>query len=410
MKAATLKILLAWVAVLLVCYGLLEVFFLYYVASIFPLASLGGAGSGSYLLVQYSKNHVFPKNYIAIFGDSYSYGQGDWMLEHAHDIKPTYSPSQLLYKELGRDVISFGLPASDNIRSNNVLPSTWLAYARAANTEKIEDPSEIIVYFYEGNDLNDNVEVYQKKISPGLSPDENFYDSSVAQRKIKQLIESDTTYQDYKKTSFFDRCFFAIFSKALAVNFFQEEILGQKQAPWKPTQPGKIGKIEIGHREEFLPNKMQTPALALDKQEIDLGLYMFKQSVVYLKAQFPKAKVGIAYIPSVSTPYAYTSEYIHDYYNDTQSVNGHIQPVSKIRPNSDYICNRVRDVAIELQTGFVDPRAHLRSVARNNYIHGPIDWHHFNQLGYETFTEDLLVLLKQMEMEKYQPLPKCSWQ
>jgi hypothetical protein len=163
-----------------------------------------------------------------------------------------------------------------------------------------------------------------------------------------------------------------------------------------------------------LINAIQTPSLSLSKDEMDLGLYIFDQSLVALRSHFPKSKIGVAYLPSVITPYDVTSAEIHDYYADKHHQDSHIQPSHLIEERSNYICARVREIATRRVAGFIDSRARLRSVAKNNPVHGPLDWNHFNRLGYETLSVDLIKLTENMTENRddgsKNAFPECQWE
>jgi hypothetical protein len=406
-----MKKIIAWIFIFFSSYCLLEIFFLHYAASLFPVSSLGLAGPRTAIFLQYSKAAIVPKNYIGIFGDSYAYGQGDWLLNSEHDIKPVFSAAHLLHKSTRRDVVSFGFPASDSIRANNVLPAALLAYARQTREPYTKDPATIIVYFYEGNDLDDNVEVAQKRILNRLDSAAKIYDAAYFQNTIiPQILNEDDFIKNTRKISFSDQLFFWQFAKQLCVEFYRHHILGKKPAPWKITDRGETTRARIAGDIVTLPDKLQSPALTLTNDEMTLGLYMFEQSLVYLRQQFPDTHIGIAYIPSVLSNYEIVSPQINDYYKDSHNDKGRRQEAVRIRTNSDFICSRVRNISQKLGLGFIDTRARLRAAAKNNYVHGPIDWHHFNQLGYEIFTQDLLLLLTQVETTSGAAPPECRWE
>src|SRR5690606_7628982 len=112
-------------------------------------------------------------------------------------------------------------------------------------------------------------------------------------------------------------------------------------------------QIKVDGIVDYLPNRIQTPALSLDKQQIKLGLYVFEQSLIFLKDEFPQARIGIAYIPAVITPYDVVSPRVHDYYRDSTHLQQRNQLSSRIRNNSDSICREVREIALRNNIGFV---------------------------------------------------------
>ena len=76
-----------------------------------PLRLYGLVDKNLRILAQSSKNTQFPKEYIAITGDSYAVGAGDWSTEIQRSSffgSFDYSPAHLIHKKTGIDVVSFG--------------------------------------------------------------------------------------------------------------------------------------------------------------------------------------------------------------------------------------------------------------------------------------------------------------
>lgn len=405
------KIVGIWLAVLWSLYFFLEATFFYYFTWIFPLSAYSHAGMGAGIALQYSKKSTYPHDYIALLGDSYAFGQGDWLLEGEHSIRPAYSPAHILHQTLKKDVLTFGFPASDSIRANNVLPKLFLDSAEKSGLKKIEDPSIVIVYFYEGNDLNDNVEVVDRLIYPLLKNKKELYDEVNFQNvTIPALIDSNELMLQIKNIAWSDSLFFYSFSKNILIEAYQNYRSGKAMAPWKPPKKGITTQIKVRGITDYLQDHIQSPALSLDADQIHLGLYVFEQSLIALQKRFPGTRIGIAYIPSVITSYDVISPNINDYYKDPRRSPERIQSSSQIRKNSDAICQQVRSIALQRGMGFVDPRGRLRAVAKDRYIHGPIDWNHFNRLGYETLSEELILLVQQLAGPSKMDLPACRWE
>lgn len=381
------KTVAAWLGVFLLIYTLLELFFLHYVSYLFPRAALDLVPLEATLLVQHSKKHVIPEDYIAVLGDSYAYGQGDWLYGAQHDIRPAYSAVQVLHKKTGRDVVSFGYPASDSIRAYNILPEVLLSVSEQLVGKKIPDPSQIIVYFYEGNDVNDNVEVMAMKQLPPSGSD---YQRDV----LPLLIHEDPMLKQAQHLPLTQKFLFARFVKNLAIDVYARTFINDPPAPRQNIPAGETTVIRLAGQETRLPDRLQTPALTLSKIQINDGIHVFGESLRYLRNRFPDSTIGVVYIPAVITPYEVISASIDDYY---KNVDGsHIVSSRNIQSNSSYICERIRNHALAVGAAFVDARSPLRDVARDRMLHGPFDWNHFNRSGYETLADILLVLLDQM--------------
>ena len=71
--------------------------------------------------------------------------------------EPPFHSAHVLHDKLKRDIISFGKSGSSNLQGYVGNPISWLNYIKNSRFAKLGNPDEIIVYFYEGNDLNDNL-------------------------------------------------------------------------------------------------------------------------------------------------------------------------------------------------------------------------------------------------------------
>jgi len=57
------------------------------------------------------------------------------------------------------------------------------------------------------------------------------------------------------------------------------------------------------------------------------------------------------------------------------------------------ICERLRDLAGRHGQSFIDARPALREAASRGIIHGPLDWKHFNRVGYTRLGERVAAAL-----------------
>jgi hypothetical protein len=76
------------------------------------------------VLVQASKAGFIPHDYIALLGDSYAEGVGDWLLQVNGDRTKPYHSANIIREATGRDVVSFGRSRSI---SHSEHPSVGLA-------------------------------------------------------------------------------------------------------------------------------------------------------------------------------------------------------------------------------------------------------------------------------------------
>ena len=86
--------------------------------NMFPLKLHSILGRGVDIFGQTSKNSVIPKDYLAIIGDSYALGLGDWkreQVERSFIWSPPFQSGHILYKKTGQDVVTFGKMGSGSI-------------------------------------------------------------------------------------------------------------------------------------------------------------------------------------------------------------------------------------------------------------------------------------------------------
>ena len=106
------------------------------------------------ILCQSSKKGLIPKNYIAILGDSYAEGIGDWLIKSTNKWKNgKFHSAHLINNALDTDVISI---AEGGTGSIHPVISSVIRLHILKQIFKLEDPRTVLVYFYEGNDLHDN--------------------------------------------------------------------------------------------------------------------------------------------------------------------------------------------------------------------------------------------------------------
>src|ERR1043165_6746344 len=58
--------------------------------------------------LQISKSQYVPKDYIALVGDSYAQGMGDWLLSLGYKSSKPYHSADVIHEKLRRDVASLG--------------------------------------------------------------------------------------------------------------------------------------------------------------------------------------------------------------------------------------------------------------------------------------------------------------
>src|SRR6266700_1853146 len=106
--------------------------------------------------LQNSKSHYVPRDYVALLGDSYAVGVGDWLLAGGGLSDKPYHSANAIHDLLGRDVASFGRVNIGSAQAMVQRVTRILDDDYCYLFPPIDDPKNLVVYFYEGNDFSDN--------------------------------------------------------------------------------------------------------------------------------------------------------------------------------------------------------------------------------------------------------------
>ena len=395
-------ILSCWVFVLSLCYVALEISVLRWLPHAFPIASvMTYLDPDIQVLAQYSKRNVVPENYIAIFGDSYAFGQGDWLFEQQDKITPFYNAPHLLHKKNGRDIVSFGRPASSSIKGHLEDPISQLAYIRSLHRYDIKDPEMAILYFYEGNDVVDNWKEYHVRYQGrGYQPTNLNNEENFSEFIESAILQENSAVKKSLHVSFSDRLIFGRFALSLLageshklVQYIESQVNTKPFRPMFKPQARDTNIVVVAGREEKIPDGLQVPPIALHQDEIDSSMMVFDQVLRQARKRWPHTRLGIIYVPSVAVSYRIVSESVNIYDTD----RGKSYPSSLVIPASDMTCNRIQTIAAANNVYFLDARNAIRHKASQEFIHGPVDWLHFNEAGYRVLADEIEKLMAQIE-------------
>lgn len=345
-------------------------------------------------LAQPSKKGYLPKDYVALLGDSYAEGAGDWYIQGDRSKNSPFQPAHVVHAKTGRDVIAFGSSGAGPQRyivAN--FPAAYM-YMNKLAFLTVEKPTDIIVYFYEGNDLNDCLRDLRRRLSPTLDKaviydDEKMehYLSTIVQKKDRHFKRADrfTWLYNYQAGIFLVRTLVGVYK------YFHEG----PELPSVDAPLGKVNKIRLGKDVVAIPDEMHSPSLELNDDQIKIGVHVYKKCIQFLMKQFPDARYGILYVPAPLSVYQLASEDV-----SIQPYEGpnKLFKSAMVRPNSNKIAGLIKNVAKELDIPFVDPRPRLFERGKATILHGPMDWKHLNQRGYELLSEDIILLLEKMKL------------
>jgi len=329
-------------------------------------------------LIQPSVEGTVPAGeYIALLGDSYAAGAGDWFNRQGWDLMSEYHSANVIHRRLGRDVFVFGVPGAGNADGACVNPIHSVRYIRNAGFS-LPDPETVLYYFYEGNDLVDNTVFLDKYYRPahGDPCDEGQLDAF--------LGDFIATKASGVPDKFGDRLLFA--------NMLYRMIYYK---PWKNVPRFEdapdtgANRVLVGGRETPAATPLASSAFALSDERHREALCLLRGALGQSRAFFSRSRYVVVYLPSPPVCYEARSPLRVAWEGGEMTADP-----AELNRRSDALAEEVAAIADELGLEFLDARPAMRQAASANVIHGPTDWTHFNEIGYTAlgnFVADFLL-------------------
>ncbi|MGH0030638.1 MAG: hypothetical protein ACQGVC_12665 [Myxococcota bacterium] len=347
------------------------------------------------ILPQTSKAGVVPEPpYVAILGDSYAMGLGDWLIDADPDTNPPYQASDVLHARIGLDVVSFGKSGDSSMGAYVKRPFQTLRYLASTRFE-IEEPDLFVAYFYEGNDLQDNLRDLHWAVEEGWDPARLRTAEGFAEYLAKEWVEEDRPHR--WRPSLNERLVvLRILRKTLthAVTGWPEGFVPH------PIHPGEVNRARMEGGVTVLPEPLQSASVNLSDDDLERGLWAFEQSLRYLRANGPDVPLLLVFVPAPVTTYPMSSPRISILSGVEGDTEARLVPRRAVAARSDAVCARLVAVAEALDLGFLDARHALWPVARREFIHGPKDWAHFNRAGYTALGEALAPAVEEQPLAR----------
>ena len=123
-------------------------------------------------------------------------------------------------------------------------------------------------------------------------------------------------------------------------------------------------------------------------------MFIFEESVARLASFFPQSKIKIIYIPSTVSSYDIVSSHIH-FRGLVQHI--HIGETALAERTHINLCKTIKRFAGFRKFSFVNTTKSLRQATLSGFIHGPVDWDHFNKRGYQVLSDELVGLFPHIE-------------
>ena len=117
------------------------------------------------IFAQSSKAGVVPHHLVLLLGDSYAQGRGDWL----HEVDPSrnspFASANVINTLSGKDVVSLGVGGAGSAEAMVAYPKKAYYYSERAWFLRLPTPELAVVYFYEGNDLLNNVSFLKRRFA-----------------------------------------------------------------------------------------------------------------------------------------------------------------------------------------------------------------------------------------------------
>jgi hypothetical protein len=347
-----------------------------------PLGVHGSLPADIVPLAQSSKRATVPRDYVALVGDSYAAGYGDWHEEHSRLTNAPFHSAHLIHDATGRDVISFGQGGAGSFDGIVYYPLTAHAHLRASRFE-VEPPSDVLVYFYEGNDLDDTTITLRRRYVDRYDM-ERIFDPEYFDGFMREMVEPETARIEQSHGGLSELYFARTVVEAVADKFRDEPERARRPKVESDTH------LRIGAEVVKVPLALQAPAMQLTEDETTQAIWVLERSLTYLSKAWPAASIHVIYIPSPLSSYPVASETVRV---QSHHERGDTFPAATIPPRSREVCRQVADAAARGGANFVDASGYVWEVTAQQAAHGPRDWKHLNRVGQEALARAAVTAL-----------------
>jgi hypothetical protein len=316
------------------------------------------------VLTQATKSAYLPKDYVAILGDSYAEGLGDWLTQNGAKRNGPFHSAYVIRQLTGRDVVSFGVRGAGSAEGIVLRPAGALPSSPCSIFPAIEPPRQMFIYFYEGNDIEDNIRFLDKVRARYGSADDGAIDRYLTEQYAKSSLlrcHGQLADMTFKLAEFLSQYYITGYSLTHC-------------GTWISTK----NHLRVGEAVVEAP-ALEGPAPHLSDDSIFAAMNVFARSLKWLRQRFPAMPVTVVYVPSPLSVYRHAAETV-----------AFCSPTGGGPIGADVTARHhqmMRDMAARMSAvahvDFVDATPALRAAGESRVIHGPEDWDHLNKSGYE---------------------------
>lgn len=317
---------------------------------------------------KHGKNPTTP--YIAIIGDSFGAGQGDWFADNRYNLNSRYQAAHVLQDLTGQDVVSFSRAGAGSYDGAAIYAINTFKYLNNAGFT-YQPPNTIIIYFNEGNDISDNIQFMQRHYLPDFSKEKLFDDTYFDQ--FAQVMDMKHSQGALPRAQ--DK-----FLTANLISRYFEGICYSATKKHTTHQPGETFKALINGEEVWLPDAARAlgDVPAQSDENLTIGVRFFERALSRINQFWPESRKIAVYLSSAPSTYTIVGE---------EGV--------RWRTLSHKLEAMVKEASLKNGFEFFEVSTTLRQLAQTEYLHGPKDWGHFNRAGYEALGRALAQAVKQ---------------
>jgi hypothetical protein len=328
------------------------------------------------IFAQSSKTGVVPRDPVLLLGDSYAQGLGDWLFRADANRNGPFHSAHVIKTLSGRDVVTLGASGAGSPEAMAAFPAVAYASSKRAWYLRLPAPHVVIAYFYEGNDLDDNMRFLARQVADVDAVDIN--------KRIDRAIAAYPSV--FLVHPHWWRHFpLLLFSKHLLQRFLAEQIAAQSAVELEPgsvattTTTDQPNIVEVAGQAIDFPPNLQSPGMHLTELELERATVVYERSLAFLRDLLPNTPVLVAYLPSPLSTYRLLSPMVSvQLYFDNRDTR---YPKARVAEYSDTVCHLIRAATVGQNAGFLDLRPAFRAAAARDVLHGPVDFKHYNQKG-----------------------------
>lgn len=343
----------------------------------------------------YDKKNL--KKFTAVLGNSVAQGNGDAYLQGVDN----YSISHHLHDIKKKNYLIFGRAGLNSIASVTNLIKIHKLSNQSILTPDLNKPNSVIFFLYEGIDLvwnhslyinnakeNETVEDFTLKI---INRDSSPFFLEKLYNSFPILPFVGAFFEDFLKL--FNEIFESKNLKDSISSIFDRIkklfgfyiVLGDKEKndlTW-------VNSLK-DHKKIKNIRPIQGASETLNEEQMLIGLQIFYESIKQVKFWSKTNNVYIVYISSPISIYDWDEPIIYEKQNlpskftkkDIKSITNDENKIKNI-----FLRNEVKKFSAKNEIIFIDPTDSLINEGKNKVLHGPLDWGHLNNEGYEIVSE-----------------------